>query len=427
MFEQVSASVTEVFAQNSWTFNSWSSVLIAILVLYLGKLLSARINFLNQLNLPDPVVGGVIFSIFTLLLYLLCDIELDFHTQVGEFLMLAFFSTVGLSANLRLLKQGGKGLIIFLGICFVFLIFQNGLGLGLAQLLRLDPRIGLVAGSITLTGGHGTGKVYGDIFSSAATPLAGATDMAMACATFGLILGGIIGAPLSRYIIKRHQLTPNPQDIGDEDDYKFHSRRYNDTESVSTDSILKSTLLITICVILGDPVVDLLNGDNFILPDFVGSLFVGIITCNILAFKDGTGDKHLHQETLTIIGNVSLAIFLAMAMMKIRLWELAPLAGSLAVIMLLQTIFIIFFSLLICYRIMGRDFDAAVISGGFCGFGLGSTLTAIANMDSITKNFGPAPRAFLIVPLVGAFSIDIINALVIQSFMALPAISHLLH
>ena len=341
--------------------------------------------------------------------------------------MLAFFSTVGLSANLRLLKRGGKGLVIFLGLCAVFLILQNSIGISLASLLGMDLRSGLLAGSVTLTGGHGTGKVYGDMFANAATPLQGASDMAMACATFGLILGGIIGAPISRYIINRRQLTPNTPEIGNEDDIKFHSRKYDDQESVSTDSILKSTLLIILCVLLGDPVVDLLNGENFILPDFVGSLFVGIFLCNVLSFKDGHGDKHLHQETLTIIGNVSLAIFLAMAMMKIRLWELEPLAGPLTIIMFAQTVFIILFSLFICFRIMGSDFDAAVISGGFCGFGLGSTLTAIANMDSIVKRFGPAPRAFLIVPLVGAFSIDIINALIIQCFMALPSIGDLLH
>ena len=426
MLEQATSTVTDVFAKDSWNFNAWSSVLIAILVLLLGKNLSNRIEFLKRLNLPDPVVGGVVFSVFTLILYLSTNIELDFQTQTGEFLMLAFFSTVGLGANLRLLKRGGKGLIIFLGLCIVFLICQNTIGVTLASIFGLDPRIGLLSGSITLTGGHGTGKVYGDMFAHASTALTGATDMALACATFGLILGGIVGAPVSRHILNRFNLKPTAPELNNIEECKFHSRRYEDTESVSTDTILKSTLLITLCVLLGDPVVDLLNGENFILPDFVGSLFVGIIICNLVALKDGKGDKHIHQETLTIIGNVSLAIFLAMAMMKIRLWELAHLAGPLTVIMIAQTVFIILFAIIICFRVMGKDFDAAIISGGFCGFGLGSTLTAIANMDSIVKHFGPAPRAFLIVPLVGAFSIDIINALIIQCYLALPWLSKLM-
>ncbi len=423
MVEELLTIIKNIFAHNSWDFNTLTSILLAIFILYLGKTISAKINFLNRLNLPDPVVGGVLFSIFTLLVHLFFNIKMNFDTTAGDYLMLVFFATVGLNANLRLLKRGGKGLVIFLGICFVFLLFQNFIGVGLASVFNLDPRIGLLAGSVTLTGGHGTGKVYGDMFASSSTPLTGAVEMAMACATFGLILGGIVGTPVSKFLITKFNLSPTALETTDSVEMKFHSRRYDDKESVCTDTMLKSILLITICIIFGGPIVDLLNGEDFILPGFVGCLFTGIILCNILTIKS---KEHIHAETLAVIGNVSLAIFLAMAMMKIRLWELAPLAGSLSIIMLVQTLFVVIFAATVSFFIMGRDYDSAIISGGLCGFGLGSTPTAIANMDSIVKHFGPAPRAFLIVPLVGAFSLDIINAVVIQCYMALPWFSDLI-
>ena len=424
MLNEIISVIKEIFSHRSWDFDSLTSILLAIIILYLGKILTAKIAFLSRLNLPDPVVGGVAFSILSLVIYLLTDTKMNFETSAGDYLMLTFFSTVGLNANLRLLKRGGKGLIIFLGICFIFLIIQDFIGVGLAEVLGLDPRIGLLSGSVTLTGGHGTGKVYGDIFAAAHTPVTGAVEMAMACATFGLILGGIIGSPVSKFLINKCKLEPSAPETKEPTALKFHSRRYLDTETVCTDTMLKSILLVTICIILGGPVVDIISGKNFILPSFVGCLFVGIILCNTLSLKS---DKHINEETLTIIGNVSLAIFLAMAMMKIHLWELAPLAGSLSIIMIFQTIFVIFFAATASFIVMGRDYDSAIIAGGLCGFGLGSTPTAIANMDSIVKKFGPAPRAFLIVPLVGAFSLDIINAIVIQCYLALPWIKSLMN
>lgn len=414
---------SELLALKEWGFGAGQSILLAILVLFVGRFINDRIAILNKWNLPDPVVGGVFFALLSLGLYLLCGIRMSFSTSIGDYLMLAFFATVGLNANLRLLRRGGKGLLIFLLVCFVFLVLQDFIGVSLASLLGIDPRIGLLSGSITLTGGHGTGKVYGDMFAKAATPLGGAVEMAMACATFGLIIGGVIGAPVSHFLISKFKLNPTAPEIKDTVASKFHTRRYLDTESVCTETMLKSSFLIIICMLLGKPVVDLVSGDGFVLPEFVGSLFCGIILCNTLSVKK---NNLVHEETLTIVGNVSLAIFLAMAMMNIKLWELAELAGPLSIIMLAQVAFVLVFVVVATYVIMGRDFDAAVICGGQCGFGLGSTPTAIANMDSIVKKFGPAPRAFLIVPLVGAFSLDIINAIVIQGYLALPWIKKLM-
>lgn len=413
----------DLLAQNIIYFDAGASVLIAILILFTGKFLTNKISPLKKWNLPDPVVGGIVFAVGALVLFLSLEVEINFVTSTGDFLMLAFFSTVGLNANLRLLKRGGKGLIIFLGVCFVFLIFQDFIGIALAFILGLDPRIGLLAGSVTLTGGHGTGKVYGDMFATSAAPLEGAVEIAMACATFGLIIGGIIGGPISHLLISRFKLSPTAPEINDNEAKKFHTRRYLDKESVCTQTMLVAIFLIIICVIAGKPIADAVSGDGFILPDFVGSLFAGIVICNVLSLKQ---EDFIHEETLTIIGNVSLAIFLAMAMMNIQLWELASLAGPLSIIMAAQTIFVIIFVVFTTFIIMGRDFDAAVISGGQCGFALGSTPTAIANMDSVVKKFGPAPRAFLIVPLIGAFSLDIINAIVIQGYLALPWLQELM-
>lgn len=392
--------------------------LLAIGVLFLGQFLTGRIPLLRKWNIPDPVCGGIVIAILLYLLHATLKVHVGFRSEFGPYLMLAFFSTVGLSSNYKLLMRGGKGVFIFMGICLLFLVVQNFIGVGLSMLLGADPRIGLLGGSITLSGGHGTGVVYAGMFSEDRPPLAGAGEIAMACATFGLILGGIMGGPVSQFLIHRHKLEPGSPESKAENMQTLHRRRYHDEERISTQSFLKTSACVVICIAVGSGLSAHLDGYGVKLPAFVHCLFVGILIVN---FFEVTRIRHvIHDDTLAVIGNISLAIFLVVSMMEIRLWQLAPLAGTLALVLVVQCAVMFLYAVFVTFKLMGRDFDAAVISGGHCGFGMGSTPTAIANMDAIVKTYGPAPRAFLIVPVVGAFSLDLLNALVIHGYLQLP-------
>jgi ESS family glutamate:Na+ symporter len=395
-----------------WSLNEPQTILVAISVLFIGQGFRKVFKVLQKYNLPDPVIGGVIISIVIALLYSFADVHVEFDTSQQQYFMLAFFATIGLNANYKLLMKGGKGLFIFMGLCLVFLIFQNLISTSLVSLMGMDPRIGLLCGSVTLSGGHGTGAVYAEVFSKGASPLKNAPEIAMACATFGLILGGLIGGPVAELLIKRRKLSPS--EAPDEVTNKFNRRNYKDQETVSTQSMLETLGLVIVCVTVGLVLFELLEKLDFTLPAFVETLFIGILISNVVEL---TGCYKFKKESMTVIGNISLAMFLAMAMMDIKLWRLVSLAGPLSVVLIVQTIFTFMFTYYITFKVMGRDFDAATISAGHCGFGMGSTPTAVANMDAITKKHGPSPRAFLIVPLVGAFFLDIMNALVIQAFI----------
>jgi ESS family glutamate:Na+ symporter len=293
------------------------------------------------------------------------------------------------------------------------LLVQNAIGIGMAKMLGLDPLMGLIAGSITLSGGHGTGAAWSKLFIER-YGFENATEVAMACATFGLVLGGLIGGPVARYLVK-HSSTPEGTP---EDSVQPSGFEKPESGRLITSLVMIETIaMIAICLSLGQLIAGLLNGTVFELPNFVCVLFVGVILSNTLAF---TGFYTVFERAVSVLGNVSLSLFLAMALMSLRLWELASLALPMLAILAVQTLVMALYAIFVTYRVMGKNYDAAVLAAGHCGFGMGATPTAIANMQAITDRFGPSHLAFLVVPMVGAFFIDIANAIVIKLYLLLP-------
>ncbi|MGH0037907.1 MAG: sodium/glutamate symporter [Myxococcota bacterium] len=382
----------------------------AMVVLFIGSFAVARVRFLRDNDIPIPVVGGILFALLTSGLFLGFDIGLGFDMELKGPLMLAFFTSIGLGADLRMLARGGPRLLVFGVICLTYLIVQNGVGVVTAMGLDLHPLVGLLGSSITLSGGHGTGAAYAQQFAEVEN-LAGAMELAMACATFGLIIGGLLGGPVAGRLIRRHRLEPRGLKDADEVD------EVDEEPPIDTESLLRTLFFVVVCLTIGSTLADWMAGAPFRLPGFVWCLFVGVVIRNV---GHAVPILRVHTPTVDALGSLSLSLFLAMALMSLRLWELAGLAGPLLVLMAVQTLGMMLFASFVTWRFIGRDYDAAIIAGGHCGFGMGATPTAVANMQALTRRFGPAPQAFLVVPLMGAFFIDLLNAIVIQGFMALP-------
>jgi ESS family glutamate:Na+ symporter len=383
----------------------------AIAVLFVGAAVQTRVGFLRDNNIPIPVVGGLLFAVLTTILFLGFDLRIGFDMALKEPMMLAFFTTIGLGADFRLLVRGGPRLLLFGAACVLYLILQDGLGLMAAVGMDLHPLVGLLGGSITLSGGHGTGAAYAEKFAEVQN-IAGVMELAMACATFGLILGGLIGGPVAGRLIRRHGLDSAashevPAEVGEE----------KQQGPIDSDTFLQTLFTILLCLAGGLFLARALGGAAFTLPGFIWCLMIGVAIRNL---EHGLPRLAVHRPTVDMLGSISLSIFLAMALMSLRLWELLSLAGPLLVMMLIQTAGMALFASFVTFRFMGANYDSAIIAGGHCGFGMGATPTAVANMEALTRRFGPSPQAFLVVPLMGAFFIDILNALVIQGYLALP-------
>ncbi len=385
-------------------------LMLSILVLYLGFFLNRKISFLSEYYIPPAVTGGLICSVIVAVIYGTADLEIAFDMQIRDVLLLVFFSTIGLSAKLRTLAAGGKALVILVLISAVFLLFQNTTGVLLAMVFGDHPGYGLMGGSISFAGGHGTSIAWGAEAEEAG--LEGATAIGIAFATFGLIAGGLLGGPIAHWLIQRHRLDPGAADRA----------AVVQQESASDDGregdlfhILTAILMLAVCVALGDTVNRYLFEQGVLLPGFLTAMAVGIAITNlsdILKFE-------IHPVTISKFGEIALNVFLAMSLMSMQLWSLAAAVGPILVVLMAQMLVITVIVVFVVFRIMGRNYDACVISAGFVGLGLGATPVAIANMDALTTRFGPSPKAFLVVPLVGAFFIDILNALVIKFFVGL--------
>ena len=391
----------------------YGTLVAATLVLLLGRQMVQKIPFLTKYTIPEPVAGGLLVALGFLLLKQTTGFEVSFDMSLKDPLMLAFFATIGLNANLASLKKGGKALSIFVFVVVGLLLVQNAIGIGMAKMLGLDPLMGLLAGSITLSGGHGTGAAWSKVFSER-YGFENATEVAMACATFGLVLGGLIGGPVARYLVK-HSSTPN----GTPDDTEVPTafEKPYSGRMITSLVLIETLALIAICLTVGHVIADFLRVTTFELPTFVCVLFVGVVLSNTM---HAVGFYRVFERAVSVLGNVSLSLFLAMALMSLKLWELASLALPMLAILLVQTLVMALYAIFVTYRIMGKNYDAAVLAAGHCGFGLGATPTAIANMQAITDRFGPSHLAFLVVPMVGAFFIDIVNAIVIKLYLMLP-------
>ena len=400
-------------------FDTYQTLALASLVLLLGYFLVKRINVLKSFNIPEPVVGGFIVAIGLFVWHQIDGTSFTFEKSLQTTMMLVFFSSIGLSANFARLIKGGKPLIIFLFVAAGLIICQNVIGIAGSELLGIDPAYGLLAGSVTLTGGHGTGAAWAETFIKEFN-LPAATEIAMACATFGLVFGGIIGGPVARFLLNRQKQGENPEnDEIDDVQEAFEHPAYQ--RKVNARSIIETITMMSFCLLIGQYLDSITKGTALQLPTFVWCLFTGVVIRNTLThlFKFRVADS-----AIDVLGSVGLSIFLAIALMSLKLWELAGLAGDVLVILAVQVAFMAFYAIYVTYHFMGKDYDAVVLSAGHCGFGLGATPTAVANMQAITSRFGPSHKAFLIVPMVGAFFIDLINASLLKVFLAFVAYLH---
>lgn len=391
----------------------YGTLVAATLVLLLGRKLVQSIPFLEKYTIPEPVAGGLLVAVVLLAVKQSTGWEMSFDLSLKDPLMLMFFATIGLNANLASLKAGGKFLVLFVFVVIGLLLVQNTVGIALAKMLGLDPLMGLLAGSITLSGGHGTGAAWGKVFSER-YGFDNATEVAMACATFGLILGGLIGGPVARLLVKN---TKAPGLGADDAEIPTAFEKPYTGRMITPLVMLETIALISICLLAGSYIEKQLEHTMFELPTFVCVLFVGVILSNGLSLL---GFYRVFDRAVSVLGNVSLSLFLAMALMSLKLWQLASLALPMLVILVVQSIVMALYAIFVTYRVMGKNYDASILSAGHCGFGLGATPTAIANMQAITDRFGPSHMAFLLVPMVGAFFIDIVNAAVIKIYLLLP-------
>ena len=402
---------------NNIIINPYYTLIIATLVLLVGRLLVGKIKLLQNFNIPEPVAGGLLAAVIIYLLYLKYKISLDFNTNLQDAFMLFFFSSIGLSADFSRLKAGGKGLIIFLGVVALFIIVQNSVGVGLASALGQNPIMGLITGSITLTGGHGTAGAWGPTLEKE-FGIVGATGLGIAAATFGLVFGGLIGGPVARRLINKQGRAKLVRDGAQADNYQSDDafESHGKTRLITADSAVETLALFAACLAFAEVIKAYQIDEQYFykLPKFVLCLFAGVILRNVLTlvFK-----RDMFDRAVDVFGNASLSLFLAIALLDLKLWQLTGMAGSVTVILAVQTVVMILYATFVTYVLMGRDYDAAVLSAGHCGFGLGATPTAVANMQSITQSFGPSHKAFLIVPMVGAFFVDIINALILSGFV----------
>lgn len=405
---------------DSIKMNGYYTLIAATIVLLIGRWLVRKIKLLRDFNIPEPVAGGLVAASFITALYSATGITFTFESTLQSSFMLIFFASIGLSADFARLKQGGFPLVAFLIIVSILIVVQNFVGIGLATLLGQHPLIGLITGSITLTGGHGTGAAYGDVLANK-FGITGAVEMAMISATYGLVAGSLIGGPVARRLIDkmgRKPLTENNDnnDIteGNYDDQTFEKAKRR--RLITANSTIETMALFAACLAFSSFAYEYMKlaFPDFKLPQFVWALGFGVILRNILTtfFRFDMFDR-----AIDVFGNASLSLFLAMALMSMKLWHLSGMATDLMIILAVQTIVMLFYAYFITYRFMGKDYDAAILAAGHCGFGLGATPTAVANMQSVTNTFGPSHKAFLIVPLVGAFFIDLINAAILDRMM----------
>lgn len=406
-------------------FSAYYTLILAVLVLLLGKFLVQRVRVLRDFNIPEPVAGGLVVAAIIFTLHEVTGLTLGFESSLQSAFMLVFFSSIGLGANFAKLREGGIGLVIFLGVIAMFIVVQNSVGIGLAMALGLDPLIGLVAGTITLLGGHGTAGAWGAVLENQ-YGLTGATTLGIACATFGLVIGGLLGGPLAKRLVTRHHLAAPRSDLEQQtqatatvpDDTQAAAFEYPSSAPrlITADAAIETLAMFAACLACAEFMTHITKGTAIQLPTFVWALATGVVIRNVLDYVFGV---KIFDRAIDVFGNVGLSIYLAMALLSLKLWELTDLAAPLMVILAVQAVVMGLYATFVTFRIMGKNYDAAVLAAGHCGFGMGATPTAVANMQAITNQYGPSHKAFLIVPLVGAFFIDIVNAFMIQGFIQL--------
>ena len=398
---------------------------LALILLVFGEYARRRVYFLEKFCIPAPVVGGFLFSILVLILRQSGTVEITLDTSLQTPAMIAFFTTIGLAGSLATIKKGGKLLLVYLVVCWSLAIFQNLIGMGMAKVLGVNPVLGIMAGAVSLEGGHGGAAAFGP--TAEAMGIEGATTVAIASATFGLVAGSLIGGSLASFLMKRHNVEVLQSEksrsllamaaAGSRGGADAAGGGYEDGAADAGQQSEEgksnySTLLSTATVIGVIMVVGMLLGDwlaeltGFSLPAYVGAMIIAVIFRNV---NDALGWIKINDDAVNLISQLTLGFFLTLAMMSLKIWELASLAGPLAIILIVQLVFIVLFSAFVVFRLLGKNYDAATMVAGFLGHGLGATPNAMANMDAFNTKFGVrSERAFLIVPLAGAVLIDLV-------------------
>ncbi|KDP84775.1 sodium/glutamate symporter [Cupriavidus basilensis] len=386
-----------------------SSLLAAVVVLLIGALVNRRVGLLSRYNIPDPITGGLLFAMLSALALTTADFKVTIDQSIKPVLLLMFFGGMGLSADLRTLRRGGKALVIFLLIMLPYIVAQNAVGVALAKVLDLHPIFGLVGGSITLVGGHGTGAAYAERFAEV-NNLQSVMDLSMTVATLGLIVGGIMAGPVAQFLITRYRLRSEAEETASDD--------MHPAAPIATIGAIGSLAGIFAAVVASRWLAAQFTGGSITIPAFLWCMVTGVAIRNLCPFIGLRFD----DRATDLISNVCLSLFLVMTMMALDLIEVALSAGPFIVIIAMQVVFLVIYAVLVCFRFMGRDYEAAVTSAAFIGFNMGSTATAMANMQAITAKYGPAPTSYLIAPLVGAFFVDLMNAVVLTLWLALPIV-----
>jgi len=392
------------------------TVTIGIVVLFLGKRVNDAVKILREYSIPEPVTGGLICSVLIALAYLSTGIEIEFDLAARDLLLVYFFTTIGINSSLKDLLEGGKPLVLLLLITIGFMVLQNFTGLTVAKLFGLQSQVGLLGGSISLIGGHGTAIAWAPRVAEG-YGISNAMEIGIACATFGLILASLMGGPIGKFLITRYDLKPVVQEsmsVGVLDES-------NTKEQIDYLAFLDAILAIHVCIIFGVILNKAIGQAGLQLPVFVTCLFAGIIITNTIpkSFPRLTRTKWPSRKpSIALLADISLGTFLAMSLMSMQLWTLVDLAGPIFTILAAQLVVAVFVTLFIVFPAMGKTYDAAIICAGFGGISLGSTPTAMANMSAVSKRYGPSHLAFVIVPLVCAFFIDLVNAVMIPFFLS---------
>ena len=399
---------------------------IGALALIAGMVLTRKVAFLQKFCIPSPVSGGIIFSLLTLALYGWCDIEVSFDGTLRDVFMLAFFTSVGFQSDLKVIKQGGKLLVVMLILLVLMIAMQNLMPMGITKLMGVNPLIGMAAGSISMTGGHGTAGGFASVLEGMG--LHGAGTIGMAAATFGLIAGSVIGGPLAERIIRKklthEQMQPQDEEIdpamaGIESDEASPAGREKrvSTNEQEFQQYAKATYSILLVMGGGTLLSWLLTKTGVTFPTYFGALILAAIVRNVIGFVNS--EKLLDMDRIISVGNISLSLFLGMAMISLKLWELHSLAMPLIFILASQVLMMALFALFVAFPLLGRDYDAAVLCAGMCGFGLGATPNAMANMSAVCYKYRYTVKPFLIVPVIGAMFADLINTGMITLFLNL--------
>lgn len=406
------------------TLDMLQSAGVGALALIVGMAMTRKIGWLQKFCIPSPVSGGILFSVATLLIYVFAHVEITFDGTLKDVFMLAFFTSVGFQSNLKVLSQGGRTLVTMLLLLVTIIALQDLLPLGITKALGVNPLVGMAAGSISMAGGHGTAGGFSGVLEHMG--LHGAATVSLAAATFGLIAGSMIGGPIAERLIRKkltsehmepkdYTIDPGMAGFESEEATPAGQAKHVSTNDHEFHQYAKATYALLIVMAIGTVASLLLQRTGITFPTYFGALITAAIARNLI--KHTPWRKYLEMEKIVSVGNISLSVFLGMAMISLKLWELQSLALPLILILVAQVAVMALFTYFLAFRLLGRDYDAAVLVAGFCGFGLGATPNAMANMSAVCYKYHYSVKPFLIVPIIGAMFVDLINTGIITLFL----------